>query len=119
MYYLTYEIPSDRGYGHFCVTGTIDRDHVIPMFEEIVTQCKASNINKILLNVKELELNFQGLALVENLHRLEPILSGFKMARLVKHIDVNSGLIDSYSEQNKVDIRNFENEKEATQWLLS
>lgn len=119
MFSYNIEILAEEGYLHLVAKGEANAEQILDMYAETTEQGQAQELFRILLNAEELSLTFNRLELIQTMYKLKHPLLQFKLARVVKHIDMNSGLIESYSEQQQINIRNFESERDAKFWLLA
>lgn len=114
---FTYQLNSNSGYIELLAKGDAEPSDVITMYADAVTHAKEYTINKILLDARKLRLNFPPIGVVDVLHKLHDVFEDIYLARVISEQDMRNGLIESYSEQRSLKIKNFESLELAIDWL--
>ncbi|MEW6992541.1 hypothetical protein AADZ91_17890 [Colwelliaceae bacterium 6441] len=117
---LNYQISlfTEENYFHVQVTGDATPEAIIKMYNDLTLFGKAHNIANILVNISSVLLTYSSSEILKSMQKLQPILFGFKIARVVCMSNFKNDLIEAISEDKLMNVKNFDNNEMALDWLI-
>ena len=101
------------------VKGCGQPKEVIDMYQKIQSFAQLHHKDKLLLNVVDLKLHYDGSDVLKVTKVIEQILPNFCVARVVSPADFKSDLIDLFSHNTSLKLKSFHDEHHAIEWLTS
>ncbi|MBD1581152.1 hypothetical protein [Pseudoalteromonas sp. S16_S37] len=106
------------GYMMVIAQGRGSKNDITNMYQTIEKTSKTAKINKLMLNVTELTLDYSGSDVVKVLKLITELFNHFYIARIVNPADFKSDLIEVFAQKHALNIKSFFSEDEAYDWLI-
>ncbi|NOU51415.1 hypothetical protein HG263_12835 [Pseudoalteromonas sp. JBTF-M23] len=106
------------GYMMVIAQGQGSKSEITNMYQTIEKTAKIAKVNKLMLNVTELTLNYSGSDVVKVLKLISRLFNHFYIARIVTPADFKSDLIEVFAQKHALNIKSFFCENEAYDWLI-
>lgn len=99
------------------VIGQATPQEIVDMYKELTALANKFHYTKLLVNISAVEIAYSSSQVLKVLNKLESILSSYQVARVACLANYKNDLIESFSENKSLNIKNFSDEESARNWL--
>ena len=103
------------------VTGSaLQVDEIREMYQQILDEAKSLHYQRLLFDARNLRVGYSAeeiMGFMRVMHD-ESWFDGLRLARILKSDNYAHTLVAELAKRMQLPIRNFEDEKQATQWLM-
>ena len=99
--------------------GSAGKSEILTMYQEACSAALNNSCFKLVVDVKNLTLDFPMTEFVPIMNQLTGMLANFKVARLCNVFEFRQDLIENVSGKSNLNLKNFSEHEEALAWLLS
>ena len=111
------EVHQNSAYIRVIAHGCGSTEDINKMYQTIDNSAKLVGINKLLLNVTELTLDYSGSDVVKILKVIKQLFGHWHIARVINPADFKNDLIEAFAQKHALNIKSFLSEDEAQDWL--
>ncbi|MEI5638447.1 MULTISPECIES: hypothetical protein [unclassified Pseudoalteromonas] len=102
---------------HAAAYGDCVEDDIVNMYKNLGNYLKSNDFKHLLIDVSQLNITYDYPNVLTVLKKINEVLDGIAIARIVSPKDAKSGLIEAFAEKHQLKLRNFENQQDAVAWL--
>lgn len=99
--------------------GSAGKKEILSMYQEACELGLKQNCFNLMVDVKQVTLDFPMTDFVPIMNELTDMLATFKIARLCNTFEFRQDLIENVSGKANLNLKNFSEDEEALAWLLS
>lgn len=92
-------------------------EDVVAAYQSIEEVANRHQCDKLLVDVRQLDLDYDGAAIMAIMHSLKRMLSQFRIARVVNMAQYKQDLIEGIAASAGYRLKNFSDEQDARTWL--
>ncbi|PCK29858.1 hypothetical protein [Pseudoalteromonas piscicida] len=102
---------------HAAAYGECVEANILNMYKNLGLTLKSNQLNCLVIDVSQLHITYDYPSVLTVLKKLNQIVEDIALARVIAPSDTKSGLIEAFAEKHGLQIKNFENYKDAIAWL--
>ncbi|GAA0362403.1 hypothetical protein GCM10009092_28460 [Bowmanella denitrificans] len=97
--------------------GLAEPQDIHTLYQQALDAGREANCYKLLLDVRELALDYDSGKVFQVLRDISPILQQLQVARLVTLSEFKHDLIEEYAKEQGFNLKNFTEQHQALEWL--
>ncbi len=114
---FTYQMQADQ-YIVVKAQGNANAEQIEAMYRNAHNVAASHKVNKLLVDLAEARLSYPMEHFLPLMHRLKPVLTHFKTARVIKNESFRHDLVETVSQKSALKLKNFDDRHQAINWLL-
>lgn len=100
-------------------SGNAQANDIVQAYQHIIDAAKEHKVDKLLINLEQLTLDYPSSDILYVMKNISSQLTPFKTARIVAKEGLKQLLIAQMAENNALNLKNFNSETAALDWLLN